>query len=50
MTSTISSSTPISISPGVTMGVAPIRLLAEEGGVLDGLVARGFDVVGPEWK
>ena len=38
------------ISPGVTMGVAPIRLLAEEGGVLDGLVARGFDVVGPEWK
>lgn len=38
------------ISPGVTMGVAPIRLLADEGGVLDGLVARGFDVVGPEWK
>ena len=38
------------ITPGVTMGVAPIRLLADEGGVLDGLVARGFDVVGPEWK
>lgn len=38
------------ISPGVTMGVAPIRLLAEEGGVLDGLEARGFEVVGPEWK
>jgi hypothetical protein len=38
------------ISPGVTMGVAPIRLLAEEGGVLDGLQARGFDVVGPGWK
>jgi hypothetical protein len=37
-------------SSGVTMGVAPIRLLADEGGVLDGLVARGFDVVGPEWK
>lgn len=37
-------------SPGVTMGVAPIRLLADEGGVLDGLVARGFEVVGPEWK
>ena len=35
---------------GVTMGVAPIRLLAEEGGVLDGLEARGFDVVGPAWK
>jgi len=38
------------VLPGVTMGVAPIRLLAEEGGVLDALVARGFDVVGPDWK
>ena len=38
------------ISPGVTMGVAPLRLLAEADGVLDGLEARGFDVVGPEWK
>lgn len=38
------------ISPGVTMGVAPLRLLAEDGGVLDGLEARGFEVVGPEWK
>ncbi|MDI1328361.1 MAG: TraB/GumN family protein [Brevundimonas sp.] len=38
------------ISPGVTMGVAPVRLLAEAGGVLDGLEARGFEVVGPEWK
>lgn len=38
------------VSPGMIMGVAPIRLLAEEGGVLDGLEARGFDVVGPEWK
>lgn len=38
------------ISPGVTMGVAPIRLLAEEGGVLDGLEARGFEVMGPEWR
>lgn len=36
--------------PGVTMGVAPIRLLAETGGVLDGLEARGFEVVGPEWR
>jgi hypothetical protein len=32
------------------MGVAPIRLLAEEGGVLDALQARGFEVVGPDWK
>lgn len=38
------------ISPGVVMGVAPIRLLAEAGGVLDALEARGFDVVGPDWK
>lgn len=38
------------ISPGVTMGVAPLRLLAEEGGVLDGLEARGFDLIGPAWK
>ncbi len=38
------------ISPGVTMGVAPIRLLADAGGVLDALEARGFEVVGPEWK
>lgn len=32
------------------MGVAPIRLLAEAGGVLDGLEARGFEVEGPEWR
>ena len=38
------------ISPGVTMGVAPIRLLAEPDGVLDRVEARGFEVVGPEWR
>lgn len=38
------------VSPGTTMGVAPVRLLAEEGGVLDSLEARGFEVVGPDWK
>jgi len=38
------------ISPGVTMGVAPIQLLAEDGGVLDGLKARGFEIEGPAWK
>lgn len=38
------------ISPGVTMGVAPVRLLAEEGGVLDSLQARGFEIEGPEWR
>ncbi len=36
--------------PGVTMAVAPLGLLAEAGGVLDQLEARGFEVVGPEWK
>lgn len=38
------------VSPGVTMGVAPVRLLAEPGGVLDSLEARGLDVEGPDWK
>lgn len=38
------------VAPGVTMGVAPVRLLAEPGGVLDSLEARGLDVEGPDWK
>jgi hypothetical protein len=36
--------------PGVTMGVAGLRILAEPGGVLDQLEAEGLDVVGPDWK
>ncbi|MGQ2990211.1 MAG: TraB/GumN family protein [Brevundimonas sp.] len=36
--------------PGVTLAVAPLRILAEPGGVLDQLVAGGLDVVGPVWK
>lgn len=36
--------------PGVTMGVASLRILAEAGGVLDQLEAEGLDVVGPDWK
>lgn len=36
--------------PGVTMGVAPLRLLAEAGGVLDGLETEGLDIRGPDWK
>jgi hypothetical protein len=36
--------------PGVTLAVAPLRLLAEPGGVLDGLEADGFDIIGPEWR
>jgi TraB/PrgY/gumN family len=38
------------VAPGVTLGVAPIRLLAETGGVLDGLEARGLEIQGPVWK
>jgi hypothetical protein len=36
--------------PGTTLAVAPLRLLAEPGGVLDGLEAQGFEVWGPDWK
>lgn len=36
--------------PGVTLGVASLRILAEPGGVLDQLEAEGLDVIGPEWK
>ncbi|MFC5344053.1 TraB/GumN family protein [Brevundimonas staleyi] len=36
--------------PGVTVGVAALRLLAEPGGVLDQLEAEGLDVRGPDWK
>lgn len=35
---------------GATLAVAPLRLLAEPGGVLDGLEAQGFEVRGPDWK
>lgn len=36
--------------PGVTLAVAPLRILAEPGGVLDQLEAQGLEVVGPVWK
>ncbi|WP_087141724.1 TraB/GumN family protein [Brevundimonas diminuta] len=36
--------------PGLTMAVAPLRRLAEPGGVLDTLEAQGFEVDGPEWR
>jgi hypothetical protein len=36
--------------PGVTLAVAPLRLLAEEGGVLDRLEAEGLEVRGPAWR
>ena len=35
---------------GVTLAVAPLRMLAEPGGVLDRLQVEGFDIVGPPWK
>jgi len=38
------------VEPGVTLGVAPLRILAEPGGVLDQLEEGGLDVVGPAWK
>jgi len=35
---------------GITLAVAPLRVLAEDDGVLDRLVARGFEVEGPAWR
>ena len=35
---------------GVTLAVVPLRVLAEEGGVLDQLEARGLDIGGPDWR
>lgn len=36
--------------PGVTMIVAPITMMAEPGGFLDQIEARGLDAEGPDWK
>lgn len=36
--------------PGVTLAVVPLRVLAERGGVLDQLQARGFAIKGPAWR
>lgn len=35
---------------GVTLAVAPIRTLGEAEGVLDQLVAAGYEIDGPDWK
>ena len=35
---------------GVTLAVVPLRVLAEESGVLDQLQGRGFLISGPEWR
>jgi uncharacterized protein YbaP (TraB family) len=39
-----------STASGTTLAVVPLRVLAEDGGVLDQLDARGFDIRGPVWK
>ena len=36
--------------PGVTVAIAPLRLLAEPNGVLDRLEAQGLEPIGPEWR
>lgn len=36
--------------PGVTLAVVPLRVLAEGGGVLDRLKARGVVIKGPVWR
>lgn len=35
---------------GVTLAVAPLRVLAEDQGVLDLLEAKGFEIRGPDWR
>ncbi|OBX18650.1 hypothetical protein A9995_11920 [Erythrobacter sp. QSSC1-22B] len=35
---------------GVTLAVVPLRVLAEQDGVLDQLEARGFPIGGPVWR
>jgi uncharacterized protein YbaP (TraB family) len=39
-----------SAAKGTTLAVVPLRVLAESGGVLDQLDARGFDIAGPPWN
>lgn len=38
------------VQPGVTLAVVPIRVLAEQGGVLDQLQSRGLSINGPVWR
>lgn len=39
-----------SAAKGTTLAVVPLRVLAEDGGVLDQLEQRGMDIAGPPWK
>lgn len=35
---------------GVTLAVVPLRILAEQDGVLDSIERKGFNVRGPVWR
>ena len=35
---------------GITLAVVPLRMLAEPGGLLDQLDARGAEINGPAWR
>ena len=35
---------------GVTLAVVPLRVLAEQDGVLDQLERRGLGIAGPAWR
>ena len=39
-----------SARPGTTLAVVPLRVLAEEDGVLDRLEAQGLPIAGPDWR
>ncbi len=36
--------------PGVTLAIAPLRLLAEPDGLLDRLARDGLEPLGPDWR
>lgn len=42
--------TAASTADGVTLAVVPLRVLAEDGGVLDQLEAQGLPIGGPVWR
>ena len=47
---TVAAVSPAMAQDGTTLAVAPLTVLAESGGVLDVLEARGVEVDGPAWK
>jgi len=42
--------TDASTQQGVSVAVVPLRVLAEQGGVLDTLEAQGLEISGPQWR